>query len=286
MSPKILSTGILFLFLLGCAATRTTDTPSELMLEYRFQPDQQLAYDLSSQTKEVSNIMGQSIEVNTVSATNFTVFSKGMADNIYNVQITIDTSFLTITHPRGELKADMGGVIGKSFSMQLSPFGKEMGMKGNEEIQYTLGPVGKRNATTAFSAMFSDLSGKPAKFGDTWTTKDTIQESGGGMKVLIIMDGLSRLDGMTTKDGYECAIIVSSYKGTVQGEGTQGPMQMSTKGTLEGTDTTFFAYKKGVLLQSTSTIASKTTTDATGPQTMTIPGSRSSTMVLRLMGVK
>lgn len=286
MSCKIVSTGILFIFLIGCAATTstTTDTPSELKLEYRFPPAQQLTYDLSSETREISEVMGQSIEVKTISSMQFSLLPKGMEGSNSNVQVTIDSSFLSINHPRGELKADMAGVIGKSFSMQLSPSGKEMNLKGNEEIQYTLGPVGKRNATNAFLAIFSDLSEKPVKVGDTWTTKDSIREGGGGMNALFIIDGLSRLDGFASKDGYDCARIVSTFKGTLQGEGTQGPMQLSTKGTMEGIDTTFFASTKGFLLHSNSSITLKTTTDASGPQNMTIPGTRTSKMMLSFTG--
>ena len=285
MPRKILSTGILFLFLLGCAATSTTtDTPSELMLQYRFPAVRHFAYDLSSTSKEVSEVMGQSIEVNTISSTRFTVLPKGLEGDISSLQITIDTSYLSITHPRGELKADMAGVIGKSFTMQLSPLGKEMNLKGNEEIQFTLGPAGKRNATSAFSSLFSDLSARPVKIGDTWVTRDTIKEGSGGMNVLFVFEGVSRLDGMEKKAGYDCARIVSTFKGTIEGKGTQGPMQLSTKGTLDGIDTTFFAYKEGFLLQSASDVILKTTTEASGPQTMTIPGTRTSKMILSFTG--
>lgn len=283
MSIRAFLSVVVVLFLIGCAAS-SVNTPSELRLEYRFQTDKPLTYDLSSKSTEISEMMGQSIEVNTASSMQFTVLPKGIDQGNNDLQVTIDSSSLNITHPRGELKGDMGEVIGKSFTMQLSPLGKEMSLRGNENIQFVLGPMGRRNATNMFSALFSDLPSMPAKVGDTWTTKDTMNEGSGTMKVLSVLEGVSRLDGIETKSGYDCARIVSTFTGTLEGNGSQGPMQLSVQGTLSGTDTTFFAYEAGLLLHSTTEIAMKTTTEATGLQNLTIPGSKTTRVTLSFKG--
>lgn len=247
---------------------------SGLILEYRMPPKTMLSYELAARSLEKVEVMGQAMQVNTVSSTLFSTTTKGSLEKTNDLSVMIDSAYVSITSPRGELKGGMENVIGKTFAMELSSIGKEMNLVGTENIQYELGPAGKRSATAMFWALFPDMAGKPVKIGDTWSTSDTIRESGGGMEVLITSDGQSRLDGVTTVQGYECARIVNTYTGEVHGEGKQGPMDLVTDGTLSGVDTIYFAYKEGFLVLSISSGVAKSVTEATGPQTMTIPSTR------------
>ena len=275
----------LLALLAACAGSSEIwgDPESGLILEYRLPAGTKLSYDASSRSTENVEVMGQSMQVKTASAMIFTAVSKAATQKVHDLSVTIDSSMVSIMSPRGELKGDTKDVVGKTFGMQLTALGKELNLTGTEEIQYGLGPAGKRSATTTFSALFADMAGKPVKIGDSWPTRDTIRESGGGMEVLITLDGQSALDGLAPMMGYECARIVSTYQGKVHGQGKQGPMELVTDGTMKGTDTTYFAYREGFLVLSTTRATVEAVTEGTGPQNLTIPSTRESTIDVRLL---
>lgn len=275
----------LLILLAACAGSSEIwgDPESGLILEYRLPAETKLSYDVSSGSTEDVEVMGQSMHVQTTSAMLFTAVSKAAAAKVHDLSVTIDSSMVSITSPRGELKADTKDVVGKTFGMQLSALGKEMNLTGTEEIQYGLGPAGKRPATASFSALFTDLAGKPVKIGDVWPAADTIRESGGGMEILITMEGKCTLDGLAPMLGYECARIVTAYQGKVHGQGKQGPMELVTDGTMKAVDTTYFAYKEGFLVHSMAHATTESVTEGTGPQNLTIPSTRRSTIEVRLL---
>jgi len=258
------------------------DLSSGLILEYRMDPQSVLSYEVSGQSSENVEVMGQKMQVQTSSDMLFSALAKGVVQKVIDLSITIDSSSVSIMSPRGELKGDMKDVVGKTFSMQLSALGQEMNMTGTEGIEYGLGPAGKRSATASLEVIFPNMAGKPVKIGDTWATKDTIDESGGGMDVLITMDGISTLDGVAKVQGYDCARIVSTFTGTIKGKGKQGPMDLVTSGTMKGVDTTYFAYKEGILVHSKSQGTGESVTEATGPQNMTIPSTREMAVDIQL----
>jgi hypothetical protein len=270
--------------IVGCAGSAEVwgDTESGLILEYRMPEMSMVSYKFWSNTTENVEVMGQSMEVKTISSMLFSATTKGIMEKMRDLSIMIDSSYLSITSPRGELTGDMTNVIGKSFGMQLSHIGKEMNLTGTEEIEYDLGPAGTRNGATSFAAIFPNMAGKPVKMGESWPTLDTVQESGGGMNVLVAVDAVNTLDGLTSFQGYECARIVGVFTGTIHGEGTQGPMELVTDGTMKGKDTTYFAYKEGFLVQNIAHGIVEAVTEATGPQNMTIPSTREMIVGLRL----
>jgi len=282
---SIVSGVILAGFIAACASSSAIwgDPESGLILEYRMASGTMYSYEISTQTTENVEVMGQKMQVKSGSSTLFSATGKGVKEKVQDLGITIDSMYVSVASPRGELKGDMENVIGKSFAMQLSATGKEMNLTGTEGIEYGLGPAGSRSATASFGALFQDMAGKPVKIGDTWNTQDTIRESGGGMEVMITVNGQSRLDGVETMNGYECARIVSPYSGKVHGEGTQGPMNLVTDGTMKGVDTTYFAYKGGFLVESRSSGLVESVTEATGPQNMTIPSTREMSITIRLL---
>ncbi len=269
----------------GCAAEKSLwgDPDSGLILTYRLPSEGSLEYSVGSTSTESMEMMGQSIKVSTDSKIDFSVASKGMAGKAQHAAVTINASSLKIASPRGELSPDMKNVVGKTFTMNISDVGKESNLEGTESIEYQLGPAGKRNAAQMFTSIFPDMAGKPVKIGDSWTTTDTISQSGGGMNVEIIINGVSTLSGIETKDGHECALITSDFTGTVKGSGQQGPMELVAEGTMEGKDTTYFAYKAGYLVLNVTHALVDATTEGTGPQNITIPSKRTMVNEIRLV---
>lgn len=258
----------------GCAAKKLPAWGSPetgVILSYRMAEDDGLKYrSVFDQTQEME-VMGQKVATTTTKATEFSVASRGSENEQLDLQVTIDALEMTVGSPMGDMSPDMSGLLGKSFRMPLSARGDEGEVEVDEPLEFDMGPAGKRDATSEFKAFFPDLSAEPLQVGDTWDSSETITEEGGGVSATIRFDSVNTLDGFETVDGMECARVKSAVTGSVAGEGEQQGMKMNIEGTLEGTDTWYFAYELGRYVKSSVDITMTGEVKMAGPQTMSIP---------------
>jgi hypothetical protein len=269
----------------GCAAKKSLwgDPETGLILQYRMQEDQTLQYEISNVATQTMEVGGNSIDVDMSEFNRFSVQSKGLEDSKHQLSIVLDSVYVGIGTPGGLLSPDMSSVAGKGFDMTLSVLGQEGELAGAEAIEYSLGGGGTRNVSASFQALFLNLPGKPLKVGDSWATQDTISESGSTGETTLTFDTTNTLAGYETVDGFECAKITEVFTGTLSGSGNEGGMDLTYDGVLEGTGTTYFAYKKGLLIRTTGTGTADATISGSGPQEITIPMKREYTMETRLV---
>ena len=259
--------------LTGCAAKRPFwgDPKTGLTLQYLMPQNQVLKYQTSMESTQNMEIRGQSVEAKTNQTSVFSVKSKAKKGDNHQLEVTIDSMSVNITSPQGELSPDMSSVIGKSFDMTLSFLGKELDLAGAEAIQYDMGPDGKRSIASNFQIIFPDLAGRPVKIEDTWTSKDTITDKSGNTEIHLIFESLNTLEGFETVNGLECVKINAGVTGTLDGKGKEGGADLTFEGDIEGSDTWYFAYKKGLFVKMISEGLVKGTATVTGPQKITIP---------------
>ncbi len=269
VAVAVLASGILA----GCAVKKyvMVEKPKGVMLEYLMPTGEVLKYKNTQDSDQTMEMMGMSVETKIHKAYEFSVAGKGREGDNYNLNITIDAMDGTMTTPQGEMAADVDPVIGKSFGMTLSRLGKELDVSEAEAIEYGVGPQGNRSIMPDFKTMFPDLPAAPADIGDTWTSRDTVAIEEGGIGIVIISESVNTLVGFEPMSGFECAKVTADVTGTVKGEGEQQGAQVSFDGTLSGTDTWYFAYEEGILVEMSSDIFSESTIQVTGPQEMTIP---------------
>ncbi|NIM57397.1 MAG: hypothetical protein GTO16_00425 [Candidatus Aminicenantes bacterium] len=267
--PVILALTILA----GCAAKLPIwgDPQTGLILKYRMAENQLLKYQLTIEQTQDIEVMGQQMKTETKGEIAFTAKSKGLKENNQQLGITIDSMIININSPQGEISPDMSSVEGKSFDMTMTTLGKELDLSGAESIQYDLGQAGTRDVGSNFQAVFPDLADRPVKVGDTWTSKDTINEKIGSGGIEISLESLNTLDGFEVVDGLECARITTKITGTLEGGGNQGGANLAFKGNIEGTETWHFAYKEGIFVKQKADIFTKGTVNVRGPQEMSIP---------------
>ena len=259
--------------LAGCAAKRPFwgDPTTGLILQYLMPENQVLKYQTSMETTQSFEIRGQQVEAETNQTSVFTVTSKGQKGDNHQLNITIESMNVSITSPQGKLSPDMSSVIGKSFDMTLSFLGKELDLSGAEAIQYDMGPGGKRSIASGFQTIFPDLAGRPVRFGDSWTTTDAISDKSGNVEISFSFENVNTLEGFETVNGLECVKITAAVTGTLDGKGTQGGVDLTFEGDIEGSYTWYFAYKKGLFIKDIFEGFTKGTATVTGPQYMTIP---------------
>ena len=263
---------MLVALLAGCAAKKQFwgDPNTGLILQYQLVKGEQLKYQITNKMKQNLEVMGQSMENNMNTSYLFTVDPKGLDGKNHLLDITVEDMKINFQTPRGEVTPDVSTVIGKNFAMSLSFVGKESNMDGAKLLKYNT-TEGERNIASDFQTIFPDLAGKPIKVGDSWTTLDTVQIEETNSNIELTFESENTLTGFETIDGMECAKVVANVTGIMEGDGERGGANLFFEGDIKGTDTWYFAYKKGILVKYQSKGVTESTIAVSGPQNMTIP---------------
>ena len=295
LKNSIQKTGILIIpalilvFFLGGCAVKTADVniwgdpQTGLNLTYRIPSDKALIYESVSDSSEVSDVMGQTIEVATDGSSRYGFRTIGVVDGNLQLEVSIDGMSIDISSPQGSITPDLSGIMGKSFKMILSPQGNEMDTSEAAKLEYEMMAGQTRNLQSGFQTVFPDLPLTAVKIGDSWPSYAVIEEKSDTNAVKIEMEMENTLLGFETIDGLECVKIESKISGSVTGEGTQQGMNLATSGDLTGKDTWYFAYKEGYLVRLVSEVEVEATVEVTGPTNLTIPSTRVMNMEMNLV---
>lgn len=259
------------------------DKASGVVLAYKMPAGQVLKYQEKSEMRQVSDIMGQSVETTITTTGAYTFLAKGLKERNLLLGVTIDDMGMGIATPRGDMSPDLKSVKGKSFDMVISPLGAEVDVSGAEAITYEF-VTGTRNVATSFKVFFPDLPDKGVKIGESWPSSYVIEEKSGPASMRIEFQSVNTLEGWETVDGMECASITAKVTGTISGTGKQQGMDASTDGTSKGKEVWYFAVKEGIFVKATSELVTEMTTSLTGAQSMTIPTTQTRTGEVKLVG--
>jgi hypothetical protein len=269
----------------GCAAKKNPwgDPDSGLILQYRMQENPNLKYQVGNDFTMNMEIMGQPVEIKAQDTLNFSARFKEATDTGFRLGMTIDGMTMDITGPQGSTKPDMGGVIGQTFDMTLSPLGKEGDLAGAEAIKYEVAPGQEYNLAPKFEAHFPDLPDRPVKIGDTWPSSDHIKEGSSKETIHIRLESVNTLEGFETIDGRTCARIKADVTGRLEGTGKEGAMDLVFDGDIKATDIWYFDYQQGVFVGMNSTGTADGTIKGSGPAELVIPMTRAFTMEVKLV---
>jgi hypothetical protein len=263
----------LLIILSGCAAKKKVlvSETSDLVLKYSMPENRILKYRLTSNLTQNMEIRGQSVGITSDDTRLFSVQSTGWKEGNFQLGVTIDSMNIKVVTPQGEIIPDLSSVMGQSFSMALSPLGKETDLPDVKTIQYELVSGEKESVVTLFQALFPDLPQGPIMIGDTWLAYDTIIDKSNKGELSIILESKNRLDGFEKVEGLECAKITAEVTGIMAGKGQEGGVDLISTADIAGDDTWYFAINEGVFVMMESNGIGEGTINASGPEKMTIP---------------
>jgi hypothetical protein len=254
------------------------------VLEYKMPAGRTLTYQIKGEEAQIMEVMGQSMDTSTTTASTFTFASKGLKDKNFLLGVTIDDISVSVAGPQGDMSPDMSSVKGKSFDMVLSPLGDEVDVSGAEAISYDIGGE-SRNLASGFKAFFPDMPGKAVKVGDTWPSTSGFEEKTGSMTIRVDLQYVNTLEGFEKIDGVECARIAAQVTGTISGSGSQQGMDLTFAGTSKGKDVYYFAVKDGCYVKAASESTTEMSIDVPA-QGMSIPVNQTSKSEVTLAGKK
>jgi len=188
-----------------------------------------------------------------------------------------------VRSPMMNISADVSGILGKRFKMDLSDKGEELDLSGAEPIKYSIAQAGSRSIALHFQEFFPDLPGKKIKIGDTWSETDTITEVSENEEVIMILESNNTFEGIENIGGYECVKIVSQLSGSREGSQSAQGITLTSEGDVEGVITWYFAYKEGIFVKSAMESTSPSTVSTSGAQTFTFPMNLKISSVVELL---
>ncbi|HSG68393.1 MAG TPA: hypothetical protein VK994_06790 [Bacteroidales bacterium] len=269
----------------GCAAKKEAwgNLKNGMIMKYELPGDKDLRYHNTFSFDQGMEIRGQ--QINVKANGNQTYMMKPLSSNngTLSYSVTLEDMESVIQTPRGEMKADVAGIIGKTFQLDISPMGKELDYSGSEALIYSYGGGQSKSLADDMQAFFPDLADHPVKTGDTWESKDVITEKSSSGQMVLDITSLNTFEKLETFNGYECMKINIVFTGTMKGSSQENGTDLFTEGDLSGTGTWYFAYKEGIFVHQRIEGVGNTTTKVKGPEEMTLPATRKYAMESSLM---
>jgi hypothetical protein len=258
----------------GCASKKELGSlETGMIMKYQASPEKELMYTGSFEFEQNMTVREQEYSVQAMAKQDFKMRPLVHKGDDLMYEVTIEDMSSSITAPQGEHSGDMKNVIGKSFSLTLSPQGKELDFSGAENITYNYGMGESKSLASDIQAFFPDLPDHPVKPGDSWESVDDIVEKGGSGQINLVFNHTHTFEKLETFNGYECMKINDVFTGTLDGKGAEQGMELVTKGELSGSGTWYYAYKEGILVSQAIEGQGTTNTEVVG-QDMNIPARR------------
>lgn len=264
----------------GCATKKAAWGSLEkgMIMKYAAVPGQDMKYRGTMSMEQKMDMMGQQFTVTADANQLFRFELLAGNENELEYSVTLLEMTSAIHTPRGEMDAALDGAIGKSFNIIINSRGKELEIKGADDIRYDYGMGDMKSISGDVEAFFPDLPGYPVRPGDSWESTDSVNENSTSTEMLLVFNNINTFEKLETVGGHECMKINVSYKGTIEGEGSQDGMELFTTGELSGEGSWYYAYKEGIFVKQEMEGIGKTNTLVKGPQEMTLPAVRTYNM--------
>jgi hypothetical protein len=225
------------------------DNPASVKLFYNYPTDHTVKYLSNSKIVEDMDINGQSMKVNVTNVLGCTIKAAGMQENNTRLEITIDTLDQTIDVMGGISGGPVKEVIGKTFSMIVSPEGKEMDLSGAEQVTFVSGNGNNSNAGQFFDDFFPDIPAGPISPGFTWSSSDSSISTTSSMTRKELVKSESKFEGFEKVGEINCAKITFIISGTQEMKTQSQGMDIKTYGPFTGKGELYFAPAEGYFIK-------------------------------------
>lgn len=240
-------------------------------LVYNYPAGTPVRYQTISKVIQDMDVNGQSMVVNVLSVLGCTVKSIGNADNNLVLEVTIDTLSQTIDSPGGMTGGAIRDAMGKSFSMKISPEGKETDMSGAEQVSYKTDDGTTTTAAQSFNEFFPNLPDSAINPGYTWSSTDTLTAKTSAMTMIMVIKSDNKFEGYEEFNGTKCAKITYTLLGSRNMKTQTQGMDIIVKGPLTGTGELFFSPEKGYFMRNVVKTRMTGQLEITSPESMSFP---------------
>lgn len=222
-------------------------------LEYKFKKGTGFGMTTTTERKSLREIMGN--EIKTIK-TDMVVYDAKVAQE-KSETATIEVTYKERSHktddPQNQHNVDFSGLLGKTGQFTMTSRGKLsefVGFDALPELVISSGQAhGENQYINELKEFFVQLPEDEIAVGETWSYTVVFDETvaGGGAKVIINYE--YTLAEVTEKNGHDCLKLTGEYTANVKGGGVEQGMEFTITLDGKGSETAWFAYKIGMLLE-------------------------------------
>jgi hypothetical protein len=217
-------------------------------LEYKY-PADDVKYLNSTQVVQDMDINGQSMKVNVTNVLGCTIKAAGMQENNIRLEISIDTLDQTIDVMGGISGGPVKEAIGKTFSMTISPEGKEVDLSGAEQVTFVSGNGDNSNVSQYFNDFFPDVPAGPISPGFTWSSSDSSFAKTSSTTIKQLIRSENKFEGFEKVGEINCAKITFVLSGTQEMKTQSQGMDIKMYGPFTGKGELYFAPAEGYFIK-------------------------------------
>jgi len=239
-------------------------------IEYNI-PEAGIKYLTTSKIIQTMDINGQPMQANVFSSLGCTIKQTGRQDGNLKLEVKIDTLSQRTESPQGNMGGVITEVFGKTFTMTITPSGKETDISEAAKIVFNVEGSGQSDLSQSFYDYFPDIPSVAMAPGYTWTTTDTVNAKTPAMTMIMVVKAENKYEGMETSGGKECVKITSIVSGSRDMKITAQGNDIRMTGPFTGTGLLLFSTSDGYFIKHAVKTRLNGTLDITYPDSMTFP---------------
>jgi len=210
----------------------------------KFNAGDEHRYQLIQDSTTATEFMGRKMEMPSKTDITLTQKVENIEQGEIHLILTYDSFDMEMNVGGKEIPGTMGEkMVGQSIAMKLRENGEIIEPQGMQSMVALQGP--SSDVSSMFFSLYPTFPDRELKVGESWTqTQEMSQESQMGVAVETQYTFARREE----KKGYKCAVIDFTISMNVK---STGEAQMKIEGDGTGNGTIYFAYEKGLIVDST-----------------------------------
>ena len=209
---------------------------------FKFNVGDEHRYQLIQDSTTATEFMGRKMEMPSTTDITLTQKVENVNQGEIHLILTYDSFDMEMNVGGKEIPGTMGEkMVGQSISMKLRENGEIIEPQGIQSMVALQGP--SSDVGSMFFSLYPTFPDRALKVGESWTQNQEMDQTQMGVAIENQYTFARRED----KNGYKCAVIDFTLTMNVKSTG-EAQMKIEGKGTGKGT--IYFAYEKGVIVES------------------------------------
>lgn len=213
-----------------------------IKLRLTFNEGDEYKYNLTQDSVTTTEFMGKKMEMPSKTEITLTQKIQKVDQGVAELNIVYDSFNMEMNVGGKQIPSNMGkSMVGKTNIIKIRENGEIIEPSG---IKAMVGLQGLgSDIKNIFFSLYPQFPEHKLKVGDSWTQKQEMPQAQMG----VVIESQYTLSKLEKKKEHNCAVLDYTISMTIEG-GEETKMNM--KGSGQGKGTTYFAYEKGLLVES------------------------------------
>jgi hypothetical protein len=238
--------------LLAGLLTQASAGEKKYTLEYKLKKGTDFGMATTTERKSTREMMGNEIKATTTDKIGYDAKVTQVKDGVATIEVTYMDRSHDSDDPQVKMDTDFSGLLGKTAEFDMTPRGELSNFEGFDalpELAISGGQAthGASQYINELKEFFIQLPADPVGVGDTWSYTEEFNEPVEGGSAKVVINYTYKVDGVEKRNGQDCLKLIGDYTTEVSGDGNAQGMAYTIGMSGEGSETAYFAYKKGML---------------------------------------